>query len=251
MDVRGSCCCGAVQFVIKGTPSAMGTCHCSRCRKLGTSTSVFVRRDQFTLERGEDDIETLEPRAPYTYVRSFCRRCGTSLGEPLSTEASFPINAQCLDDDPGVRNTFHEFASEAPAWATVPNEDEAHPAASATDHLIKMGAYVVCDDIGRSATFYQALFGREPAIRLDDFIAFDIAGGWFAMASRERYAPAAVRGSGAVPYIQSADLEQTRTRAEAALGKPAPDIIAEPGIRLLKLEDPDGQPIEFYALTAA
>ena len=109
--------CGSVRFSIAGQPSAMGICHCSRCRKLGTSAIVFVNRTQFTLLGGADDIETVEPEAPYTYRRSFCRSCGTSLGEPLSPDDSFPINAQCLDDDPGLRPTFQEFVADRPAWA--------------------------------------------------------------------------------------------------------------------------------------
>lgn len=117
MEITGSCVCGAVRFVIDGPPSGMGTCHCSRCRKLGTSTIVFVSRAQFRLLDSQAHIETVTPDAPFTYLRSFCRTCGTSLGEPLSPDASFPINAQCLDDDPGVRNTFHEFAEDQPAWA--------------------------------------------------------------------------------------------------------------------------------------
>lgn len=120
MTVNGSCACGAVRFAIDGAPSVMGTCHCSRCRKLGTSTIVFVTRAQFTLLEGREVIETLNPRPPYTYTRSFCGQCGTSLGEPLSPDDSFPINAHCLDDDPGIRNTFHEFTAERPAWTEAP-----------------------------------------------------------------------------------------------------------------------------------
>ncbi len=119
MKINGSCCCGSVRFFIEGKPTVMGTCHCSRCRKLGTSTIVFVKREQFRLISGEESIETVVPEPPYKYVRSFCRRCGTSLGEPLSPEASFPINAQCLDDDPVIRNTFFEFVSDLPAWVNL------------------------------------------------------------------------------------------------------------------------------------
>ena len=116
MIINGSCCCGAVRFVIKGAPNTMGTCHCSRCRKLGVSTIVFVKRDQFHLEAGVDAIETVEPTAPYKYHRSFCRHCGTSLGEPRSPDESFPINAHCLDDDPGLRVSFEEFVADRPDW---------------------------------------------------------------------------------------------------------------------------------------
>ncbi len=119
MKISGSCCCGAVRFIIKGAPGMMGTCHCSRCRKLGATPFVFVKREQFELLAGEADIQCVVPEAPYKYVRSFCRRCGTSLGEPLSDDASFPINAHCLDDDPVVRNSFHEFVSEKPDWYEI------------------------------------------------------------------------------------------------------------------------------------
>lgn len=127
MPIRGSCACGAVRFAIEGVPSAMGSCHCSRCRKLGSSTIVFVAREQFILLRGTEQIETIAPRAPYTYTRSFCRCCGTALGEPLSPDASFPINAHCLDDDPGLPHSFHEFTEDRPTWDTQPKASEAIP----------------------------------------------------------------------------------------------------------------------------
>lgn len=116
------------------------------------------------------------------------------------------------------------------------------------EDLVAMGAYVATNDIGRSEVFYRTLFDREPVIRLDDFIVFDISGGWFAVVSRDRYASGSAPGSGAVPYIQSSDLEAVQTRAAAAAGAPAPLIIEEPGIRLLKLHDPDGQLVEFFSL---
>ncbi len=53
--------------------------------------------------------------------------------------------------------------------------------------------------------------------------------------------------SGAVPYLQSSDLEALQERASAA-GTDAPDIIEEPGIHLLKITDPKGQLIKFFAL---
>ncbi|WP_424974209.1 GFA family protein [Dinoroseobacter sp. S124A] len=114
MELKGSCLCGAVAFVITGSPGGMGQCHCSRCRKLGSSTMIFVSRAQFRLTRGAEELATLEPRAPYTYRRSFCRCCGTALGEPLSRDETFPINAHCLDGDPGVRVSFHEYLAERP-----------------------------------------------------------------------------------------------------------------------------------------
>ena len=114
--------------------------------------------------------------------------------------------------------------------------------------ILAMGAYVPTDDMGVSEEFYRVLFDRAPVIELPDFVAFNIEGGWFAIASRSKYAPGSLPGSGAVPYLQSGDLEVLQQRASNA-GADVPDIIEEPGIHLLKITDPNGQLIEFFALT--
>jgi hypothetical protein len=117
--IQGSCTCGQVRFELSEPPSLMGTCHCSRCRKLGSSTFVLVRRDAFRWTAGRELVETFTPEPPFTLKRDFCRRCGTALGEPLADAEVFPLNAQCLDDDPQVRNRFHEWVSAKPAWYQI------------------------------------------------------------------------------------------------------------------------------------
>ncbi len=117
--IKGSCCCGAVQFELADLPKLMGTCHCSRCRKVGMSVMVFVTRDSFRLISGKDKITTYDAAPAYKYDRTFCRICGTALGEIGSNEKTFPIAANCLDDEPGIRNGFHEFTSEKPAWIDI------------------------------------------------------------------------------------------------------------------------------------
>jgi hypothetical protein len=117
--IRGSCCCQAVQFELANPPSFVGTCHCSRCRKLGTSTIAFVKREDVKWIAGKDCVQVFEPVAPYIYQRSFCKICGTSLGEILSTEESFPIAANTLDSDLGLVNQSHEFVGEKPSWYEI------------------------------------------------------------------------------------------------------------------------------------
>ena len=114
--------------------------------------------------------------------------------------------------------------------------------------ILAMGAYVPTDDMAGSEAFYRLVFDRDPVIALNDFVAFDVAGGWFAIVSRARYAPNSVAGTGSVPYLQSADLESLRARV-ARTGQTAPEIIEEPGIDILKIIDPNGQLIEFFSLT--
>lgn len=117
--MRGSCCCGTIMFELSGEPSMMATCHCSRCRKVGASVFVFVKREQLRWIAGRDAVVDYHPPAPHRYTRSFCGTCGTALGEITSSNDSFPIAANLLDDDPGVRNRFHEFVTEKPVWYAI------------------------------------------------------------------------------------------------------------------------------------
>ena len=125
--IQGSCCCGAIQFELSAPPSMMGTCHCSRCRKLGASTFVFVKKETFRWIGGRELVSRYEPAPPFQYARCFCVRCGTALGEVDSQEDSFPVAANCLDDDPIVRNAFHEFVGSKPAWYAICDEAKQCP----------------------------------------------------------------------------------------------------------------------------
>jgi len=117
--IPGSCCCGAVRFVLAEPPTMMAQCHCTRCRKLGASVFVFVRREHFRWTAGEALVTRYVPDPPHRYARAFCSRCGTALGEAGSDADSFPVAADTLDADPGVRIRFHEFVAELPPWGAI------------------------------------------------------------------------------------------------------------------------------------
>ncbi|MCJ8324310.1 MAG: GFA family protein [Rhizobiales bacterium] len=117
--IKGSCCCGAVKFELLKQPSMMGTCHCTRCRKVGASTIVFVKKEDLKWVQGKEQVVVFQPHPPYKYERCFCKLCGTSLGEILSDLASFPIAANALDSGLDVKNSHHEFVDEKPAWYKI------------------------------------------------------------------------------------------------------------------------------------
>ncbi|HHF3133837.1 TPA: GFA family protein [Vibrio diabolicus] len=117
--IKGSCCCGTVQFELSEKPTMMGTCHCTRCRKVGASTLVFVNSSSFEITSGRDKIAIYKAEEPYKYDRCFCSVCGSALGEVLSDSESFPVAANCFDDELGVENQFHEFTCEKPKWLKI------------------------------------------------------------------------------------------------------------------------------------
>nr|WP_298937337.1 GFA family protein [uncultured Ruegeria sp.] len=108
----------------------MGTCHCSRCRKAGASTIVFVKKEDLIWLQGRDKVTLYRPNAPYKHGRCFCKDCGTSLGEILSDEDSFPIAANALDTTLTSKVQFHEFVSEKPDWYEICDDapqSDGHP----------------------------------------------------------------------------------------------------------------------------
>lgn len=117
--IHGSCCCKAVQFTLSSTPKFLAICHCSRCRKLGTSEFVMVEADSFTWVSGKERVKQYLPEAGFKYKRCFCSECGSSLGEILSIDKEFPIAANALDSDPNLNVWFHEHAATKPSWQLI------------------------------------------------------------------------------------------------------------------------------------
>lgn len=128
--MRASCCCGAVTFDVMSSPRILASCHCSRCRKLGATPFVFVHKSSINLVTGKEEISVYEPDPPFHYPRSFCRRCGTSLGEIISEAEMIPIPANCFDDELRLTIAFHEFVAEKPEWSVIGDDAprfEGHP----------------------------------------------------------------------------------------------------------------------------
>ncbi|WP_105189251.1 GFA family protein [Pseudoalteromonas sp. T1lg48] len=117
--IKGSCCCKAVQFELSETPDMLGMCHCSRCRKVGASALALIKANTLSITAGRNHIATYKATAEHKYDRCFCSLCGTALGEMLSSSASFPINAHCIDSDIAMENAFHEFVADKPTWFKI------------------------------------------------------------------------------------------------------------------------------------
>jgi hypothetical protein len=125
--LKGSCCCGTVRYELSSDPKMMGTCHCTRCRKVGASTFVIVDAASFRWIAGEDQVRRYEPEAGYTYSRAFCSQCGSSLGDAGGAASTFALAANSLDEDPGIRNRFHEFVAEKPDWLPIGDDAKQFP----------------------------------------------------------------------------------------------------------------------------
>ncbi len=117
---RGSCCCVAVRFSIAAEPRFVGACYCSRCRKVGGTPFAMVEAESFTLETGREHIVEYLPEPAFKYVRCFCGRCGTALGEVTSQESMFPVPVNYFDTGPELEIGFHEHVATKPSWCLIP-----------------------------------------------------------------------------------------------------------------------------------
>jgi len=123
--VCGSCLCGGVRYAVTGPFLRANFCHCSRCRKhtgAAASTQGRVAIEDFALLAGADLIRTYTPDGGM--VKAFCAACGSSLfGGSWPDGPEVSIRLGTLDDDPGIRPSFHNYVADAPAWLPVPEGD--------------------------------------------------------------------------------------------------------------------------------
>lgn len=76
-EYEGRCFCGAVQLRVKGSPAAMGYCHCSSCREWSASpVNAFTLwpPSAVTVTRGADQLGSYK-KTPNS-IRKWCKQCG-------------------------------------------------------------------------------------------------------------------------------------------------------------------------------
>lgn len=118
--VRGSCLCSAVRFEIDGRMSAIGHCHCSKCRKVsgtGSNAMLMTSRKRLTFLAGEELIRSF--RQPSGFTSSFCERCGSPVPHLHPNGKVYWVPVGLLDDDPGVRVALHIYVASKAPWDEI------------------------------------------------------------------------------------------------------------------------------------
>jgi hypothetical protein len=119
LAIQGGCLCGAIRYLVEGTPSSISICHCRSCRLASGAPAVswfVVSRDQFKLLSGTLTIY----RSSEPVQRGFCRKCGTQL---TYTHESAPdaieLTTASLDEPGSLQPTKEIWLSEKLPWAAV------------------------------------------------------------------------------------------------------------------------------------
>lgn len=120
----GGCLCGAVRFEVDGPLRDVIVCHCSLCRRAGTSAAAYTSAPRSAIR--------LVAGTPRVYVdangreRSFCDGCGASLFWAFAGGEGLSISAGALDDPPPLRVARHIFAGSAASWESFPSDVDVH-----------------------------------------------------------------------------------------------------------------------------
>ena len=122
--------------------------------------------------------------------------------------------------------------------AVLPTAPVAEPAETpGTAPIMAMGAYVPTDDMEGSKAFYRALFDSEPAIGLTDFVAFDVARGFWRTVN-STYGITRLVSFGKEPTAVPLDLvSQLMLRCDAK-GKLLPPKLLKPGDQVTLTKGP-------------
>ncbi|CAN5182187.1 GFA family protein [soil metagenome] len=119
----GGCLCGAVRYEAVGTPTAMGHCYCTDCRK--ASGSGFIPFMGFPADAVRITGQTLQFRSlsfrGTEAVRNACPTCGGLVfGGEVGQDASHTLYAGSLDDPSLFHPTMAIFNRDRPDWAVLP-----------------------------------------------------------------------------------------------------------------------------------
>lgn len=117
--VRGSCLCGAVEFVADAPFLKFVNCHCSRCRKATGSphaSNAVVLPAAFRWLRGERNVGRYDLPTARSFATSFCRTCGSPLPHTTRSGREVIVPAGSFDEDPQVQPSQNVCWSSRAPW---------------------------------------------------------------------------------------------------------------------------------------
>lgn len=109
MTLQGSCLCGAVTYVARGTAAAPAACHCRQCRKQSGHVWALSYVPDGTLDISG---EVRWFRSSDSARRGFCPTCGSALFWAHDTDAFTCFSTGSIDGPTGLRLRAHIFTAD-------------------------------------------------------------------------------------------------------------------------------------------
>jgi len=114
---RGSCLCKTVTFEVTGPIKGIGSCHCSKCRKVsgtGGNAQFIVRTHRFRWISGADNLSKFKLADGWGPTR--CRTCGSPVPETYDGGERVWVPAGLMDDTLQTDFKQHIFCGSRADW---------------------------------------------------------------------------------------------------------------------------------------
>jgi hypothetical protein len=134
MPLKGSCLCGAVQYVVSADPVFSGHCYCADCQKEtgGGHLTIAAVPDATVKITGTTTTFSKPGGSGQRIERTFCPKCGSTLfSRPKAMAGMTMLRAGTLDDPSQITPSMSIYTSRAQAWdppnANIPGFPETPP----------------------------------------------------------------------------------------------------------------------------
>lgn len=120
--VSGGCACGDIAFSYNGEPKFVMNCHCSRCRKVkgaAHATNAFVPVENFSWNKGEENVINYDLPEAERFGNCFCGRCGSSVPRQSTGTGMMNIPVGSLNSAPGTDVRGHIFTGSKAPWFEI------------------------------------------------------------------------------------------------------------------------------------
>jgi hypothetical protein len=121
--VEGGCICGAVRYRLSASPLGIYNCHCKDCqRSAGSafSSSMVVRREEFTIIAGETLVYDKRADSGNLVRQHSCPVCHTRLYNiPLANPAIYVVRPGTLDDSSWAQPVGNIWTASRAPWVEI------------------------------------------------------------------------------------------------------------------------------------
>jgi hypothetical protein len=116
-QLRGSCLCGAIEFEVIGPIRGVGSCHCSKCRKVSGAAGnaqFIVRAGKFNWVKGQEHRVTY--RLPDGWGPSRCAICGSPVPDSYDGGQRIWVQAGLMNGPLNTEIVQHIFCDSRADW---------------------------------------------------------------------------------------------------------------------------------------
>jgi hypothetical protein len=115
--LKGSCLCGSVSFEVDGPIRGVGSCHCSKCRRVsgtGGNAQFIAKTDRFRWVQGQQHVVTF--KLPDGWGPTRCRTCGSPVPDTYDNGKRMWVPAGLMSDSLGTSIVQHIFCGSRADW---------------------------------------------------------------------------------------------------------------------------------------